>query len=427
MLVSAPKPIGAATSDTWLRWLLPLLLIVLSVLLVGTHYESNDDMLLTYIISDYESLRHLSILNQTYVFWIGLSDILSRLYHAAPQVPWYGLTLYAGFYLAVVLSFGLLLRTVLAAASSRVKALTLTGFFFFFFVEHLLFFNFTRVAMLLGGVAVLRVIYDLEYFRARPARLLLPLLALALGLSVRYSSVTLALLMAGIPALALAWRLDGSGGRLVVRGAVVMGVIALTTLGSLVYGAGYKGLVLDPPTLYTKFTTVFDYHNFFFRDDLPPADKWRAVGVEQWVCGDGEAFDAGFFERTGKYDMGRYARETVPLRISEFINVNLNYLGQWLLLAALVWWLSRTAPTKRAWWLVLGSAAYFLGLLGAMMLLKLPHRIISPAITMAALALLPMAPSLPAADPAFWRRRGVLVVLVLAGLFHTGRTAVRSI
>ena len=71
MLASDPAPTGAFVSDFWLRWLLPLLLIALSVLVVGTHYESNDDMLLTYIVSDYATIRHVPVLHQTYLFWIG--------------------------------------------------------------------------------------------------------------------------------------------------------------------------------------------------------------------------------------------------------------------------------------------------------------------------------------------------------------------
>ncbi len=424
---SAFPPTSPEAPDPWLAWLLPLALIVVSVLLVGSHYEAPDDTMLTYVLSDRPIIGQIAFWRQTYVYLVGTSGLLAALYQRTPDVPWYGLFLYAGLYLAVGLVFSLLLRTVLRATSRGLSALLLTLFFALFFLEHILFFTFTRIALLTAGAALAWLFYDRAYFRGRPGRWLLPGVALLLSASIRTHSTAMAVLLLGPPLLLLTYWLDHSRRRLIKRAGALAGLTVVLVGVNYVFSNRVNNLLLKPASLFGAYAGVVDYHHHFFASNLSPSDQTRAAAVERMIFADsGSGLDPAFFKRSGGFQLKRYAREVLVKRVVELAQINANFVGQWLLLALLGGVLWRASARRSDRYGLLLAGAYFLAFLAGLMFLKLPHRVVASAVSLAGFALVPAAQIAGLWQPAFLRRRAVLAALTLATLFHLGYTALRS-
>ncbi|MGV3642006.1 MAG: hypothetical protein ACO1NZ_15895, partial [Adhaeribacter sp.] len=194
-------------SDGWLAFLgLPLLLFGLTCGLIGCYYETNDDQIITLM------LRGLSIqpaLTDLSIYFYGFSQLLAWAYALLPGLPWYGLLLYGGLLAATGLAFRLLLDAFPQLQPWQRWGL-LTAFYVCCWLEHVMWFNYLRVPLLLAGTSFLYFVGSQRRgggFRWGPA-LLSGALFLA-ALCIRPSAALLGLLVVA-PA---AWLLTGAAGR----------------------------------------------------------------------------------------------------------------------------------------------------------------------------------------------------------------------
>ncbi|WP_199798364.1 hypothetical protein, partial [Hymenobacter lapidiphilus] len=132
--------------------LLPLGLLLLSGGLLGTYFETNDDLAILGLVRGTTAAVPQANL---YLYFHGYAALWGWLYAAWPLVPWYGLTLYGLLYGATVL-VGAVLEPLLRPHLRPVpRALVLGLLFGLAWLEHGFWFNYTRVPLLLAGAALL--------------------------------------------------------------------------------------------------------------------------------------------------------------------------------------------------------------------------------------------------------------------------------
>jgi hypothetical protein len=187
---------------------LPLLLFGLTYGLTGFYYETNDDQIITLL------LRGLSIqpaLDNLSIYFFGFSQLLAWLYAVLPQGPWYGILLYGWLLVATMLAFWLLLRAFPHLPPWQRWGL-LTGFYLFCWLEHVMWFNYLRVPLLLAGTSFLFLLRRQSEGGASRwwAWLLSGLLFLA-ALCIRPSAAFLGLLVVGPAALFFGGRPPAAG------------------------------------------------------------------------------------------------------------------------------------------------------------------------------------------------------------------------
>ncbi len=130
-----------------------LILFLFTFLTIGFHYETNDDILITFLlrgISIDPPITHLSL------YLHGYSGLIAKLYAYVPAAPWYGIILYSLLLLASIL----VLRLFLNQQHSLGAIYLLLLFYLSSWYEHVFWFNYGRVPLLLAAVATLSVWLD---------------------------------------------------------------------------------------------------------------------------------------------------------------------------------------------------------------------------------------------------------------------------
>lgn len=133
-------------------WLLPALLWALTFLLAGFHYETNDDLLMSFIA---RGLAFGKPVGDYGIYFHGFGQLFVWLYQQFPAVPWYGFILYALLFLATSLAYKFLYKVL----RPRCSFITLIGTDILFYLanwyEHAFWFNYMRVPLLLAALSLL--------------------------------------------------------------------------------------------------------------------------------------------------------------------------------------------------------------------------------------------------------------------------------
>lgn len=360
---------------------LPALLLAVSFGVGGAYYETSDDPLLTLLLRGDGTLAAAPV-TELRPFLPGLSWGLATLYRLAPILPWYALTLTAGLYGALAMIFGLLDQLAPLAWSGRRRALLLTGFFGVALLDHVLCYNFTRPAMLLGAAAGWHYAAAIWRQPTLPAwgALGRASAALTLGLALRFDAALVGLLLT-IPGI---WLLTG------LEVASPLGRQPWWRLGRVLAPFGLIALVwtgLDVATRSPVRQLVFalnhyqgqihDYGNYFVDGPVNRADSLRIELVSQWLIGPPTDVTPAFYERVGGTDWPRFLREKAGPKARLLFDRLLHIYEAWGLLAAGLLMLSWPA-TRHRYLLLLpgiwtGAAVLVIGVW-----LKFPDRVAAP-------------------------------------------------
>ncbi len=128
-----------------------LALFVFTFIITGCFYETNDDVILTFLITGVFNNQPIPDLT---LYLHGFSQILTFLYQILPGVPWYGIFLYSLLFGLTGLAFWLIYRQLHPVLTSGKIYLLLTLLYVANWYEHVFWFNYSRLPILLAGIAV---------------------------------------------------------------------------------------------------------------------------------------------------------------------------------------------------------------------------------------------------------------------------------
>ncbi|RTQ52425.1 hypothetical protein EJV47_05270 [Hymenobacter gummosus] len=348
----------------WLRVVgLPVLLVLLTATVLGSHYETNDDFCLTLLLRGRTAAAPVTNLH---LYFHGWAWVLARLYQLAPAVPWYGLTLYALLTLALVLLTSVLERLLAPHTTAWPRAALLTVFLVLAGLEHAQWFNYLRVPLLLSGAGLL---WAAQQPAARRWVLPVSLLLFAAAWAIRPSA---AVLGAALVAPAAWWLAGRRAGRVVAGfGAVALLLGLLVQLTRSPEATRYRRLdVLK--------SAVLDY-GWQVPAPHTRADSLAVQAVAEWSFGDSTLVDEALFRRA--YRPAPWAKVLPGKAFDAFVLVVRDYFPL-LILNALLLALGLNLPAalrRRQWLYVLGGVGLLLGLALA---LKLPPRLAGPLLTL---------------------------------------------
>ncbi|UOQ68118.1 hypothetical protein [Hymenobacter volaticus] len=134
------------------RVLLPALLLLLAGWGLGCYFETNDDPVIILLLRGTAAGAPVTDLH---LYFHGFSTLFARLYQLFPEVPWFGVVLYALLYVATVLVFSVLDQLLIGRVSPTKVTWLLVLFFLVAWLEHGLWFNYSRVPVLLAGTGIL--------------------------------------------------------------------------------------------------------------------------------------------------------------------------------------------------------------------------------------------------------------------------------
>ncbi len=135
-------------------FLLNASLVILTVLLAGTYYDSSDDAIINLLIQGKAGGYSITNYPRFYYF---ISDALKCLYDFFPSIPWQGVLLTGFLILAYTEASVLLFRTWKVLFRDMVLFLLL--FYSTIGIEHVMFFNMNRFAIILSGIGFFALFY----------------------------------------------------------------------------------------------------------------------------------------------------------------------------------------------------------------------------------------------------------------------------
>ncbi|MCC2545113.1 hypothetical protein LJY25_01535 [Hymenobacter sp. BT175] len=378
---------------------------------LGCYYETNDDFALTLLLRGSTAPGPVTDLH---LYFHGYAGLLAALYASWPLLPWYGLLLYALLYGASVLTFAVLDRLLIRHLTPGQVVVLLTSFWVVAWLEHVLWFNYSRVPVLLAGAGLL---FAAQRAGRLPA-LLLGLLAFGLGWLIRPSAAVLGLLVV-VPGC---WWLAGRRAARPLLGAAALALVGALWLSATATPAEQAYRRLD-----VLKSGLNDYQLYQPRPRTGP-DSLGIAAVQHWLLADSTIVNEALFARAGGISTSYLLRETFPAKLTTLLSlVGRDYFPLLLLNLLLTGIVVRRRPVGSGWfWL---GQLWFMGLvLGLGIVLKLPPRLGLPLFGLWTVGNLAFV--LPLAQ-APWRRMPVLaglaaVVLLVYGLKSGHRVQVLS-
>ena len=193
-----------AVATTWqLTWGLAAGLVLLTYVIVGFYYDTNDDMVIKLLISGKTAA---SPVGNLYVYLLGWAYLLSALYRWLPLVSWYDILMVGALYVGLVVSFRLLCAASTAVLNRRQQLVLCILFFVLVYLPHFIVVNFTRPAVLLGALAGLVLVVESEKLPQRAGRWLTAGLLLAAGWGLRPIGASLGVALVVPMLVLLPWR-----------------------------------------------------------------------------------------------------------------------------------------------------------------------------------------------------------------------------
>ncbi len=347
---------------------------------MGSYYETTDDMLLTLILRGVFSEQPVGNLH---IAFHGISHLLAFCYRLLPEVPWYGLFLFFCFYLTLVLIFRLVFKLGRRIFSNEQIAFLVTFLFLGGLADTLLSFHYSRVALLLASASFLTYAFDSKEPGSRHTRILLICgigLLLALCISTGAAVLGLALALPG------ALRVPGRTG--VDFRNLVTSLVPFALVGILFYSLNVLTRS-DDEIAYLRqvqrLESYEDYGLYYFRTVDRAADP-RAYAVKdairEGMLGDRVAVNEPFFARAGGYEWGKFLAGRAPSKLTEAIKrISKDYfllLSFNLLIVAYSFSKLKSRTRRR---LLILTQVWVVGLLLIIAaIFKLPPRLASPSL-----------------------------------------------
>lgn len=138
-------------SDSFSAAILPLLMIVVSYHAFGFFFETNDDPQMALLFNGFWSTGPEPDLQFWHLF---TGYLLSMLYQEFDSIAWYGLFMYMMLWFSTI-NFFLIIRTLFKVKPLWLSILSFVFIFYFVVFENIVLLNFSRVAILLSGSALL--------------------------------------------------------------------------------------------------------------------------------------------------------------------------------------------------------------------------------------------------------------------------------
>ncbi|KAA5539260.1 hypothetical protein [Adhaeribacter rhizoryzae] len=365
---------GSILNKSAAFWL-PVLLFGLTYLLLGFHYETNDDVIISLLLRGILVQPPLSDLS---LYFHGLSHGLTLLYKLAPQIPWYGMLLYALLFTATVLAF------IFLQGHGLVRKRFWWAWFFLFFLagwyEHIFWFNYMRVPLLLTGTCYLLFLSLWGNKNNLFVRIMLGLLFL-LALCIRPSAALLG--------LAVVWPATF----LLLPNKVKAWLKWQSLLWFAVIGLGFfVGLHFTQSPAAKEYqrldwlkSTVIDFE-IYEAQPQTDADKLAFKAITQWFIVDKQVINEAYYARAGSINLSYILLKVAPIKLAALITLLLR--DHFLVLALNVFLLifilfnhQRYAGFNRK--IIFAYQVYFwLLILAIGIFMKLPPRLITPCLSL---------------------------------------------
>ncbi|HXA00338.1 MAG TPA: hypothetical protein VNW99_00015, partial [Cytophagaceae bacterium] len=258
---------------------LSIFLFFLTWLIAGFYYETNDDFAMDY------SLRGLvgPPISNFYICLNGISEVFARLYKLFPGSPFYSAILYLFLLVSVVNIFSLLDKVISGLVLWK-KICLLILFYYLVLLENVMYFNFTRVAILLCASSLLQIYYVVVEKKGF-VRMLLYTLLLFIGALIRGEAFYLSCLIVLPGILLMEYYRSGKAGNISFQLLFTVCIVGIACQ-VLIY-------FLDDPsvTVYINLTTyVTDYNVIDKTKILTDRERLYYEGIFQWFFSDGNIF-----------------------------------------------------------------------------------------------------------------------------------------
>ncbi|UOQ64415.1 hypothetical protein [Hymenobacter volaticus] len=345
-----------------LVWALPALLLLLTRIILGCYYESNDDVAISQVIRGETALAPVT---NMHLYFHGLSYLLARLYHLLPSFPWYGVLLYLLLYGSLVLVYQTLVDLLASYLSLLGLTTCLIAIYWFAWQETALLMNYTRLPLLLAGTGIL---YAASRRDSRWS-LLLALLVVAIGWAIRPSAAILGLVVA----LPGAWWLAGFQAAVPITSAV-----ALMAIATGIMSANYSAIEKSYRQVDIQLVSYSDYQLYQPRP-LSVADSLGLLSVDNWALGDSTLVNERLFKHSLQFDQAVFLHHTLPRKARASYYMLREYY-QWLILFPVLLgvWLLLQNPWREHGEFWAAQVAFTALLLFLIAFLKLPQRLASP-------------------------------------------------
>jgi hypothetical protein len=355
-----------------LFFLLSFILFVLTRFIAGSYYETNDDFAMDYSI---RGLMGLPVSN-FYICLNGISEVFALLYKFIPGFPVYPAVLYF-FLLISVISIFSLLDKGMPGLSFRKKSGLMILFYYFFLLENVMYFNFTRVAILLCASSLLQIYFQLLH-KSGYARVFIYAALLFIGTLIRGEAFYLSCLMVLPGILLMEYYRDGKPSK-----AFFQLLFAGFFLGIAFHVLKY---FMDEPavTAYINLTTyVTDYHVIDKSKIIAAKDQLYYEGIYQWFFADGNIFSFIRFKTfvdQKSYGLFYFNINKIIFSLSELSYTLIhNYFVFLCLNAGLIFYFIFSEAAKK-YLLILLNIYIWLLLILIVILLKVEDRVLSPAL-----------------------------------------------
>lgn len=137
--------------------MLPAALIIVNAVVTGSYAESPDDPIMILMM---RGLLAGVPTGTLHVGLFGVGHVLKMMYQVAGGTPWFALLLYGSLYLAMVLHFTLIQRLARRLLNNAQIIVLLSALFIAAWSEHILWFSYTRVPVVLAAGAFLSYAFD---------------------------------------------------------------------------------------------------------------------------------------------------------------------------------------------------------------------------------------------------------------------------
>ncbi len=350
--------------------------------MTGCYFENADDAILTFLLRGTLTSQPVTALH---VGLYGIGHLLGGLYAILPDLPWYGLLLYAILYLALLLHTALLQRIARRILTNPQIAVLVTALFMVAWTEHVLWFNYTRLPILLASGAFLSYAFDDKETSARHTRAaVLFTLAYLLALCIFPTSAVLGLGLA-LPAAIRVPARSGLDFKNLASSLVPFVLVSVIFFSAAVLTRS------EEEVGYSRLLSRFnDYqHNglYYFKSvgdaNAPAAARTYAVkeSIRNGLLSDRLAVNEAFFARSGGANWSEFLRVRLVGKLREMIvRLARDYYLALLANLVVVVYCYRKLQSRTRRWLLLGTQIWFLGwllLVGGFW--KLPPRLAGPS------------------------------------------------
>lgn len=299
-------------------YLLPALLIFLTIIVSGCYFQTTDDTTLTLLVQGLITSRPV---DSPHLGLHGVGYLLTALYKWYPKAPWYGIVLYSALYLALVLNVSLLHRLGRRILSNAQLASVITGLYLMAWAYPVFWFTYTCVALLLAAGAFLAYVFDAKEAgprHIRQATLYTFSYLLALCISPSAALLGVLLTLPGAVRVSAARTLDFKN---LVSSVVPFVLVSVVFFSATVLTRSEQEVGFD--RLVERYFDLNRYKLYQFRsqglNDPPITARTYAVkdAIRTALLGDRLAVNESFFARSGDIDWYQFVRKALREKLRD--------------------------------------------------------------------------------------------------------------